>query len=214
MGYKYAYQGDQKTTARAAGTDIPVSTKSTIMVANFIRGKSVTRAQRDLGEVLKKKMAVPFTRFTDGAGHKPGIGPGKYPIKATTHVLSVINAAAANARDRGFGDDLTIVSVTVHQAARQMRYGRLRGRQRKGTHIEVVVAESEEKTTRKTPQKVAKKAEVKPAKAEAKPKAAEKTEAKPKPKTEAKPKAEAAKPKAAPKKAEASEPKASKEKKE
>lgn len=190
MGYKYAYQGNQQTTARAAGTDIPVSTKSTIMVANFVRGKSVERAQRDLGEVLKKKMAVPFTRFTDGAGHKPGIGPGKYPIKATTHMLSVINSAAANARDKGFGDDLTIVSVTVHQAARQMRYGRLRGRQRKGTHIEVVVAEATQKTARK-PAKAAEK----PAPAEKKAEAPAKEE--PKAESKVEPKAAASKPKAA-----------------
>lgn len=173
MGYKYAYQGDTQSTARAAQTNVAVSTKSAIMVANFVRGKSVERAQRDLGLVLAKKIAVPFTRFTDGAGHKPGIGPGKYPIKASEYMLSAINSAAANARDKGLGDELTIVSVTVHQAARQMRYGRLRGRQRKGTHIEVVVAEAEEKKTRKPATKAKPKAADSTPKADTEPKAAD-----------------------------------------
>lgn len=169
MGYKYAYQKNAEHTARAVATNVAVSTKSTIMVANFVRKKPVARAQRDLGLVLEKRMAVPFTRFSEGAGHKPGIGPGKYPLKAAKHVLSVINSAEANARDKGLSEDLVIESITVHQAARQMRYGRIRGRQRKGTHIEVVLKEAEEKTRKKP---AAKQAEEKPAKTEQPKKAA------------------------------------------
>ncbi len=139
MGYKYAFQGDKEQVAAAVSTNVHCSTKQAVMIANFVRGKTVKRAIRDLTEVINKSMAVPFTRFTEGAGHKPGIGPGKYPQKATKAFLQVIRSAAANAEDKGFDSDLKIISCTANQGVKSMRYGRHRGRQRKSTHIEVIV---------------------------------------------------------------------------
>lgn len=189
MPYKYAYQGTQENIAKAAATDVPISTKQSIMLANFLRGKSVERAKRDLANIIKKSEAVPFTRFTEGAGHKPGVGPGKYPVKAAKAFLTLVNSVEANALDLGLGEDLIIKSIVTHQAARAMRYGRKRGRQRKATHIEIVVTEGlpVKKQTKKAPAKkstkkpAAKKAPAKktPAKTE---KVADKKEAEEKPK--------------------------------
>lgn len=141
MEYRYAYQG-KENVAKAVSKDLAVSTKSAIMLANFVRGKTVQRARRDLQDVLKYSQAVPFTRFTDGAGHKPGMGPGKYPQKASQFLLTLVNSVAANAQDRGLGDDLTIVHCCVHQGARSPKGSRHRGRLNKSTHIEIAVMET------------------------------------------------------------------------
>jgi large subunit ribosomal protein L22 len=141
MGYKYAYQGSEENVAKAVITNVAISTKSAAMIAQFIRGKTVERAERDLQEVLGYKQAVPFTRYTDGAGHKKKLGPGKYPQKATKTFLSLLNSAVKNAEDLGLSDDLIIVGCTAQQASRTHSPGRWRGRQTKSTHVEMVVAE-------------------------------------------------------------------------
>ena len=144
MAYNYAYQGPEQGVAKAAITNVPLSTKTAVMVAQFLRGKSVKRAQRDLKEVLTYEQAVPFTRFSEGAGHKTKIGPGKFPQKAAEHFLKLVNSVEANAQDQGMGEDLVIVGCTAQQGARGYSYGRWRGRKTKNSHIEMVVAEEEQ----------------------------------------------------------------------
>lgn len=144
MAYKYAYQGPQEGIAKAAITNVPISTKTAAMIAQFIKGKTPKRAQRDLNDVLKHKQAVPFTRYTEGAGHKTKIGPGKFPQKATNTFLTLINSAVKNAEDLGLAEDLVIVSCTAHKASSNYSHGRWRGRKMKSTHVEIVVAEQEE----------------------------------------------------------------------
>ena len=165
--YKYAYQGEPEGTARAVARSVQVSTKTAVMIAKFLRGKTVARAKKDLELVLKKKIAVPFTRFTEGAGHKPGIGPGKYPEKATKAFLETISNAEANAMDLGLGDELKIQAITVHKGAVNWHYGRIRGRKQKNTNIEVVLKEiikekkPETKKEEKKPEQPKKEAESK-----------------------------------------------------
>lgn len=144
MTYNYAYQGPEQGVAKAAITNVPVSTKTAVMVAQFLRGKSVKRAQRDLQEVLKYEQAVPFTRFSEGAGHKTKIGPGKFPQKAAKHFLDLVNSVESNAQDQGLAEDLTIIGCTAQQASRNYSHGRWRGRKTKSTHIEIVVSEEEQ----------------------------------------------------------------------
>ena len=144
MAYKYAFQGAEENVAKAVITNAPISTKSSAMIAQFIKGKSVKRARAELEAVLKKTTAVPFTRYSEGAGHKTKIGPGKFPAKATEHFIKLIDSAAANAKDKGFDEDIKIIASSAHQAARGYRYGRKRGRQRKSTHIEIVVQEDKQ----------------------------------------------------------------------
>ncbi len=144
MAYKYAYQGPEEGVAKAVITNVPISTKTAAMIAQFVKGKTPTRAKRDLQEVLTKKQAVPFTRYSEGAGHKTKIGPGKFPQKATKAFITLLESVVANAQDLGLADELTIVSCTAQQGSRNYSHGRWRGRKTKSTHIEMVAAEAEE----------------------------------------------------------------------
>lgn len=49
-------------------------------------------------EVINQKKAVPYKRFNKDVGHKKGIGPGRYPIKASGVILSLVKLAESNAR--------------------------------------------------------------------------------------------------------------------
>lgn len=141
MGYNYAYQGSMDNAARAVITNAPISTKTAVMIAQFVRNKPVSRAQKELSAVLEKTQAVPFTRFSEGAGHKRKIGPGKFPQKATQIFLDVIASAVANAQDQGLSENLVVTSIVAQEANGGYRYGRKRGQTRKSTHVEVVVSE-------------------------------------------------------------------------
>lgn len=181
--YRYAYNGPEEGTAKAVLRDGAISTKVAIEMCNFLRGKSTEKAKAALERVLAMKEAIPFKRFTDGVGHRkgPGMASGRYPQKASEAFLALIKIAEANAAQKGLAEELVISHLAAHKASTPFHFGRLRRRQMKRTHVEIVVKE-DEKLAKKATKKVApKKTEAKkPVKEE---KAAEKKEA---PKTETK----------------------------
>ena len=134
--------GNGKNFARAIGRDLPISIKTSINVCNFIRGISVERAKKILDNAISKKQAIPYRRFTMDLGHKRNIGPGRYPVKACTHILEIIKSAEANAKNIGLSTKgMVIEKLIANRAARPFRYGRKRRIKMKRTHIEVVVSE-------------------------------------------------------------------------
>lgn len=161
-------------TARATVRDAPVSTKQAIELCAFLRGKSLDRAIGLCQAVIAKREAVPFTRFTNGLGHKPGrMASGRYPTKAASTMLALLQSVQANAQNEGLTGTLKITHLACNRASRPMR-NRLKYRgEFKRTHLEVQVTEVAEK---KTPAKKASKEE-KPAAAETKPEAPVKEQA-------------------------------------
>lgn len=124
--------------AKAYGSNLGISTKVSIEIANHLRGRSTSKAKAILENVLKKKEAIPFKRFTDGVGHKTGIGPGRYPEKASKEFLKLIKQAEANAQNKGLGEELKIVHVSANKAPKQMKQGR---KEFKRTHVQLIVQE-------------------------------------------------------------------------
>ena len=164
-----------------------ISTKHSIEISNMIRGLPLSKAKHMLTEVVAMKKPVPFKRFNDNVGHRRGIGPGRYPIKAASKILQLLNTVEANAQVKSLDTEiLEIKHICAHLASRPMRYGRHRGRVSKRTHVEVVVQESpklkekkpkkqktvEKKEVKEQPKTEEKKPEVK----QEKPKAEEKKE--------------------------------------
>lgn len=172
--------------ARIVGTSLSISTKQAIEICSLLRRKNLSFAKRLLNEVIKGKQAIPFTRFNSDMGHKPGIGPGRYPKKASQEILNLLEGVEANAQFRGINTaDLIIEHICAHKAGKVMRYGRKRGRKAKRTHVEVMVKETakkkeaEKKHAKREEKKEAPKAkevkeEVKKEEGGAKPKAEEK----------------------------------------
>lgn len=143
---KYATAYDKKSMARAMGVAIPVSTKKTVEVCSFVKGRELSKAIRLLEGVIAEQVAVPFHKYAKGGtGHRPGIGTGRYPKNVCTEVIKLLRQAEANARNKGINaTGLVVSSILAKKAAKAWHFGRQRRRQMKRTHVEVVVSEAAE----------------------------------------------------------------------
>lgn len=142
---KYSTPYDEKKMARAMGVSLPISTKKSVELCSFIRGKDLDKAKRLVQGVIDEEIAVPFRKYNHGGtGHKPGhVGPGKYPKKVCEDVLDLLNQVRANAKNKGLDPaNLTVTSILANKGAMAWHYGRQRRRRMKRTHIEIVVSES------------------------------------------------------------------------
>ena len=158
----YSMQEIKEDMAKAYGKSLGISTKVSIEIANHLRGKTTAKAKWILEQVLQKKQAIPFKRFTDGVGHRPGgIGAGRYPQKASEEFLKLVKQAEANAQAKGLSENLVILHLSANKAGSQFRQGRQRRRRFKRSHLEIVVQEMDEPKkkmpTKKQPSKEDKK---------------------------------------------------------
>ncbi len=153
---------DEKEIAKASGTSLPVSTKQSIEICNFIRNKKLEKAKAILERVIEKKEAIPFKRFGSDTGHKKGaIGAGRYPQKTAKEILKLLNSVEANAQIKGLNpDDLKIIQLIANKASAPWRFGRKRRRKAKRTHIEIIV-KSKEEISKEKPKKITEKKLVK-----------------------------------------------------
>jgi len=169
MAYKYAFKDyNAETMARCVVLAASVSTKHCIEICNHIKGRDLTRAKEILNDAIELKTAIPFKRFNHGIGHKKGIGPARFAVKACTEMINGLKSCEANASNKGLNtSELIINHINAQMAARPWHYGRARRRKTKRTHIEIVLAEkdtgkkrikpSEEKTIKKTTEKTTEK---------------------------------------------------------
>ena len=110
----YTTTADPDTTAKALGREIPVSPKFARDVAGMIRGMKVETARQALEDVIDKKRAVPLKRYNKRVSHKPGVGPGRYPVKAAKAILGVLDSAASNAEYKGLDvSNMAIATISV-----------------------------------------------------------------------------------------------------
>ncbi|MDD9953982.1 MAG: 50S ribosomal protein L22 [Candidatus Woesearchaeota archaeon] len=128
-------------TAVARAFDVSVSTKASIEVCKFLRGKMVDDAIDILEHVVVKSQAVPFTRFTNGVGHKTGMAAGRYPVKVAQELLALLDNVKINAVNQGLSGSLKITGLTANKASTPMRNrSKYRG-EFKRTHLELTVTE-------------------------------------------------------------------------
>jgi len=136
MAYKYSGEYDEEHMARGAGVALPISTKVSIEICNNIRKKTLGRAKVILQEAASMKKPIKYTRFTNGVGHKSGMGPGRYPVKAATEILKLLETVEANAQFKGLNTSgLIITHISAKNAGNVWRYGRHRRRKMKRTHV-------------------------------------------------------------------------------
>lgn len=132
-------------SVKAIGRNLSVSTKASVEICNFVRGKRVAAAERMLGLVIKKKQAVPYRRYNRDVCHKASTGcAGRYPVNASREFLNLFNTLKANAENKGLsGDSLIVTFAVANKGPKRWHYGRFRRRQMKSTHIELGARESE-----------------------------------------------------------------------
>jgi len=139
-----------ENTAKAIGISLPISTKNTVEVCNFLRGKTTEQSKTILEKVIEGKVAVPYKRYNHNIGHKPGrISAGRYPKNVSMHILKLINVAEANAQNKGLVAPFKIKKITANRGPKQWHYGRQTRIKMKKTHVEIILSETKKKETKK-----------------------------------------------------------------
>jgi ribosomal protein uL22 len=145
MKYRYAFKSEKENVVRVVGRDVNLSRKQAIELCDFVRNHPIAKMRGMLEKVRDKKLAVPFNKFTEGAGHKSGAGlsSGKYPLRGAELFLSLIKSLEANAQNKGLSSNLMIIHACAQQATRPMHSGRKRRIRMKRVHIELAAIEME-----------------------------------------------------------------------
>ena len=146
MAYRYATQLKTEHTARALGKEMHISPKMSVEICNHLRNRPLQSAKKLLLRVIAKQEAIPVRRHTFDQGHKRGVGPGRYPVKACEAILQLFESVEANAQFKGLNTSLLqIVHLCSHKASAPRHAGRIPGRVMKRAHVEVIVEEKAEK---------------------------------------------------------------------
>jgi len=146
MKYNYAFDVEKQNQVKVVGRDLNISTKQAIEICSFIKKMPLKKARATLEKVEKKKLAIPFKRFTEGAGHKKGVGgtgAGKYPVLASKQFLKLLKSLESNAQNKGLSSELRIIHACAQRASTPFHYGRKRRIKMKRTHVELVAEETE-----------------------------------------------------------------------
>eukprot|EP00013_Stygamoeba_regulata_P029174 CAMPEP_0177657830 /NCGR_PEP_ID=MMETSP0447-20121125/16436_1 /TAXON_ID=0 /ORGANISM="Stygamoeba regulata, Strain BSH-02190019" /LENGTH=143 /DNA_ID=CAMNT_0019162295 /DNA_START=482 /DNA_END=913 /DNA_ORIENTATION=+ len=118
-----------------------------------IKGMSLKKAKRYLGDVLVHKQAIPFRRHTGGIGRAAQAKLNKHhncrwPKKSVEFVLNILQNAEANAEKKELDLDALEVTHVQVQRARQQRRRTYRAHGRIGPymacpcHIEMILTQS------------------------------------------------------------------------
>jgi len=159
-GYKYTYQKfEPKEMVRTVGINLPISTKISVEIASFIKGKQIDKAIAYLEQVVVEKKAIPFKKRVSDIPHRKGMRTGRFPRKASVYIVDLLNGLKSNAQNQGFDTSkMIIVHAVAQKGAVIFHHGRQRTK-RKNTHFEIVAKQVEEIKGKK---KKAKPAEKKP----------------------------------------------------
>lgn len=152
MSYGYSFPTYNKDTmVRVMGRDIPISTKHSIELCTTLRNKNIAVAKRILADAIDEKRPIPFHRYTNGLGHKPGMASGRFPKKACEQFLSMVKSLETNGQQKGFNTAyLVLIHAVANKASRPYRPSRQRGRRMKNTHVELVAREEKENKETRT----------------------------------------------------------------
>jgi len=150
MQFKYAFQNYDKTRhVRASLREKTISHKHAREIAVAIKGKTIDSARSYLMSVTNLERAVPFRRYHNEVGHKSdtGVMSGRYPTKAASEFLKLLDNLESNAEYRGMDlDRLKIINATVHKGRKIPRFmpramGRATPKIDILTHVELVAQE-------------------------------------------------------------------------
>ena len=149
--YQYAFQNyDSTRHVRASMREKKISHKHAREIASAIKGLTVEKARDYLQDVIKHKRSIPFRRFKNQVGHRtdPGVMAGRYPEKAVTEVLKLLDNLESNAEYKGMDmDRLKIINAPAQMGVIIQRIipraqGRATPKNNVMTHFEIVAQES------------------------------------------------------------------------
>ena len=146
----YSFQNfDNTKHVRAAIREKPISHKHAREISLAIHGLSIEKARDYLLDVTNFKRSIPFKRYKNQVGHKsdPGTMSGRYPQKAATEILKLLDNLESNAEYKGMDlDRLKIINATAQKGVIIERImpraqGRATANNNVMTHLEIVAQE-------------------------------------------------------------------------
>jgi len=149
--FDYSFEKfDSTKHVRASLREKGISHKHAREIAVTIKGMSIERARDFLNGVVSFQNAVPFRRYKKQVGHKSdsGVMAGRYPQKAATEFVKLLDNLESNAEYKGMDlDRLKIVNATVHRGVIVKRFipramGRATPKNNILTHVELVAKEA------------------------------------------------------------------------
>ena len=146
----FAFQDfDTTKHVRAAIREKSISHKHAREISSAMKGLSIEKSRDYLLNVINLKRSIPFRRYKNQVGHKsdPGTMSGRYPQKAATEILKLLDNLESNAEYKGIDlDRLRIINATVHKGRLLKRFipramGRATAKNNVFTHVELVAQE-------------------------------------------------------------------------
>lgn len=131
-----------KESQAIANLTIPVSTKHTINIGKWVKGKNVDDVIKMLNQVISKERAVPFVKFNNNVPHKKGMTAGRYPVKAAKHVIKGLELVKNNAEVKDLDVSNLIINEFIPNRARSVRQ-RAKYRSGRSTHLKIGVVVGE-----------------------------------------------------------------------
>src|SRR4030042_1964039 len=127
----------KKDEAIVNGVSLPISTKVSVDICRFIRGKTIDKAIADLEEVTKFKRVIPMRGEIP---HKKGKGimAGRYPINEIGYFIKMLKNLKANANVNGLEEPIITEAIPNKASEPYGRFGAIR---RKRTHVKIKVIE-------------------------------------------------------------------------
>lgn len=153
MANKYAYNKEinESKVARAMAKSLKISPKHCVEICSALRGMKVSNAKDYLNDVIGMNKPVPFKRHNKKVGHRKnlkGWPSGRYPVKAATQILRVLENAEANAEYKGLDNEkLVIEHISSHRSIVipgiiPRAFGRVTPFNTPTTHIQIVLEEA------------------------------------------------------------------------
>ena len=141
----------KKQEAVVRGADLGISTKHSIAICRFIRGKNIEKAREELEQVSKMKKAIPMKGEIP---HRKGMGSGRYPVKSCKIFIKLLKSLAANSNINGLEEPY----IHIAKADRASRpYRRFGSRRFKRSNVLLVAKEKPGKKKQKIEKKEEKK---------------------------------------------------------
>jgi large subunit ribosomal protein L22 len=126
----------KKTEASINETSNPISTKHSVAICNFIKGKEIEKAIEELEKVVLKKKAVPMKGEIP---HRKGkIMSGRFPKKAAQYFIKMLNRLKANADVNGLEN--VVITLAISNQGPKV-YGRFGRTTKKRTHVKLIAQE-------------------------------------------------------------------------
>ncbi|MDW8063677.1 MAG: 50S ribosomal protein L22 [Candidatus Caldarchaeum sp.] len=141
--------GEKESEVRASLREVDVSPKWAREVCEAIKGLTIPEAKKLLEDVINYRRMIRYGRYSKKRAHHAGVrGPGGFPVKASRHVLKLLESLEANAEFKGLDPEKTkIVHAVSHKGRVSPKYierafGRSSPYNKTYVHIEVAAVSS------------------------------------------------------------------------